>query len=230
MRNEPVRARAKGRRRGWPKRSHHSDAHVDGNVRANVTAFPSDAASSVTSTRYVIVRNTDRASRTWTPTHPICPPHRQKIVASRGPLSHGGTYTYCHRGCITDDGHRTIPTAAIVPIHPALDLPLCALLIAHRQDERVLIPSPLPTVKKCNLDGISPRLRQMRPDHHRRGRIEEIAPRCPRTALPSPRQRPRRIPPSRPRLFAVIAATALEYSPRPASHGAVILPIRFTSP
>jgi hypothetical protein len=114
----------------------------------NVRPFPALQPPNLTYTRSVIVRNADHASPIWTSAHPANTRPTSKNWAIWVPSQrNGGTYTYYRRRCIADDGHRTIPTAAIVPIQPALNLPLCALLIAHRQDERVLIPSPLSIVK-----------------------------------------------------------------------------------
>src|SRR6267142_1062624 len=86
------------------------------------------------------MRYADRTSQTWTPAYLVVTPTGKKLWYHAALFRKRGTHTDDYRLCITDDGHRTIPTTAIVPIQPALDLPLCALLIAHRQDERVLIP------------------------------------------------------------------------------------------
>jgi hypothetical protein len=102
---------------------------------------------------------------------PLCPLHRQKIVVSGCPLSAKGAHTDDHRLCITDDGHRTIPTAVTSPISPAVDRLSCVLPMAHRQDKRVPIPRHPPPLKNSGTRRHGYRPRGMKPDHHRTGRI-----------------------------------------------------------
>ena len=68
----------------------------------------------------------------------IPPGPPSKKPASRGTLWQPGTPTADGRRGITDDGHRTIPTAATSFISPALDRLSCALRMARRKDEQVL--------------------------------------------------------------------------------------------
>jgi hypothetical protein len=143
---------------------------------------------------------TNRSSRKMLMTHrthehvliPLCPLHRQKIVVSGCPLPQK-VHTHMTIGAVSQTivtEPSSLPRSS--PSSPALDLRSCALLIAHRQDERVLIPSPLPTVKQFWHLVLS-RAHQGAEAHGRHGaaaccRWEAVSPLRPTTALRSPHE------------------------------------------
>jgi hypothetical protein len=128
--------------------------------------------------RSVIVRQADILWQQWSSALLVMPPPFNNSGSSRPSLA-PGVHTADHELCRTDDGHRTIPTAATSPIHPALDRPSCASLMPYHTYGYVTIPSSTPPHRhKILRSGCS--------RHHRGGHKNACSPRSP-ASFPRPR-------------------------------------------